>query len=76
MPMVLRSCAVTLLFRPGAAKECRQLIASGHWYDLSTITSNDARYLRRFAGHVETGAASITDPAIAVTPMRKPRASN
>jgi phospholipase C len=52
----------------GRQEDCRQLTASGHWYDLSVMTSSDARYLRRFAGHVETGAASITDPAIAVTP--------
>ncbi len=49
----------------GRQEDCRQLTASGHWYDLSVITCNDAQYLRRFAGHVETGAVSITDPAIA-----------
>ena len=32
------------------------------WYDLS-ITSGEARYLRRFAGHVETGRPSTSDPA-------------
>jgi len=55
----------------GCQEDCRHLIASGHWYDLSVTTCTDARYLRRFAGHVETGAASITDPAIAVTPMHQ-----
>ena len=32
------------------------------WYDLS-ITSADKSYLRRFAGHVETGHPSVSDPA-------------
>jgi len=55
----------------GCQQDYRQLTASGHWYDLSIITSSEARYLRRLAGHVETGTASITDPAIAITPIRK-----
>ena len=55
----------------GCQEDCRELTASGHWYDLSIVTSSDARYLRRLAGHVETGKASITDPAIAVTPTRR-----
>ena len=32
------------------------------WYDLS-VTSVQERYLRRFAGHVETGRPSTSDPA-------------
>jgi phospholipase C len=32
------------------------------WYDLS-ITSDEPRYLRRFAGHVESGRPSTSDPA-------------
>jgi phospholipase C len=36
----------------------------GHWYDLSITSSSDASYLRRLAGHMETGAASMSDPAI------------
>jgi phospholipase C len=55
----------------GCQEDCRELTASGHWYDLRIVTSSDARYLRRLAGHVETGKASITDPAIAVTPTRR-----
>jgi phospholipase C len=38
------------------------LESSFGWYDLS-ITSGEARYLRRFAGHVETGRPSTSDPA-------------
>lgn len=35
---------------------------SYNWYDFSVKTGEDNAYLRRFAGHVETGTASMTDP--------------
>ncbi|MEY9949979.1 phosphocholine-specific phospholipase C [Kitasatospora sp. GAS1066B] len=35
------------------------------WYDLSVTTDQDPGFLRRLAGHVETGAPSTSDPAIA-----------
>jgi phospholipase C len=38
------------------------LESSFGWYDLS-ITAGEKRYLRRFAGHVETGRQSTSDPA-------------
>ncbi len=38
--------------------------ASDHWYDLAITSSSDAGFLRRLAGHVETGLPSISDPAI------------
>jgi phospholipase C len=34
------------------------------WYDLSVSVDSDARFGRRVAGHLETGAPSMTDPAI------------
>ena len=40
------------------------LAASSHWYDLSITSDSDAGYMRRLAGHVETGAPSVSDPAI------------
>jgi phospholipase C len=40
------------------------LAASFGWYDLSIACSSDTLYLRRVAGHVETGAAGRTDPLI------------
>ncbi len=43
------------------------ITASDHWYDLTVMLPNDAGgggFLRRYAGHIETGAASRTDPAI------------
>jgi phospholipase C len=38
---------------------------SAYWYDLVVTVDADAAFRRRFAGHVETGATSMTDPAIA-----------
>ncbi|WP_329129812.1 phospholipase C, phosphocholine-specific [Streptomyces sp. NBC_01476] len=38
---------------------------SGHWYDLTVRSDHDAAFSRRFAGHVETGRAGVSDPAIA-----------
>ncbi|AOK57627.1 phospholipase C, phosphocholine-specific [Burkholderia stagnalis] len=51
---------------PGATVETVwNLAGSGGWYDLSVTVDADADYLRALAGHVETGAASITDPLFA-----------
>ncbi|OAR23065.1 phospholipase C, phosphocholine-specific [Streptomyces sp. ERV7] len=51
--------------QPGATvKYTVDLTASGRWYDVSVVSSADAVFLRRFAGHVETGAAGVSDPAI------------
>ncbi|MEU8888442.1 phosphocholine-specific phospholipase C [Streptomyces sp. NPDC048442] len=35
------------------------------WYDLTVTSGTDSAFLRRFAGHVETGVAGVSDPAIA-----------
>ncbi len=40
------------------------LADSSHWYDLSITVDDDKLYLRRFAGHVETGAPGVTDPSM------------
>lgn len=40
------------------------LSGSGRWYDLSVVSSGDSTFLRRFAGHVETGAPGVSDPGI------------
>jgi phospholipase C len=37
---------------------------SGNWYDFSVQSGND--YLHRFAGRVETGKHSISDPAMGI----------
>lgn len=38
------------------------LSKSSHWYDLSIKIKNNSSFETRYAGHVETGKASITDP--------------
>jgi phospholipase C len=34
------------------------------WYDLAITVEKDALFARRFAGHVETGKSSMSDPAL------------
>jgi len=41
-----------------------ELQASGQWYDFEVTCGADASYYRRFAGRVETGRHSVSDPAI------------
>ena len=40
------------------------LTDSGRWYDFEVTIKEDANWLRRFAGRVETGEHGITDPAM------------
>jgi phospholipase C len=43
----------------------RQKIAlHDHWYDLTVTEAGKPGYVRRLAGHIETGQASKSDPAI------------
>ena len=44
------------------------LSASGNWYDFEVTSSTDPTFLRRYAGHIETGAPSISDPLIGQRP--------
>jgi phospholipase C len=46
------------------AHETFLLDASDHWYDLSVTLATESRFLRRFAGKVETGKTGRTDPGI------------
>jgi phospholipase C len=39
------------------------LLSKG-WYDISVTAHGNPAYLRRLAGHVETGAPSVSDPAL------------
>jgi phospholipase C len=49
----------------GAMVEDRWAIgASAHWYDFSVTSDCDAKFERRLAGHMETGAPSRSDPLI------------
>ncbi|MFI6601584.1 phosphocholine-specific phospholipase C [Nonomuraea sp. NPDC050536] len=53
---------------PGATvTHTATLAASASWYDLTVTSSTDAGWLRRLAGHVETGGPSLSDPAILTT---------
>lgn len=55
----------TFPVRAGATvKKSFDLRASKRWYDLSVTSDTDGTFLRRFAGHVETGEAGVSDPAI------------
>ena len=40
------------------------LAAANHWYDITVAERNNPEFLTRFAGHLETGEPSKTDPAI------------
>ncbi|NIK58823.1 phosphocholine-specific phospholipase C [Kribbella shirazensis] len=42
----------------------RTITTTSRWYDVSITTDADGTYLRRFAGHVETGTPGTSDPAI------------
>lgn len=51
---------------PGASVESVWNIAGqDHWYDFSITCKGDSHYVRRLAGHIETGHPSFSDPAIA-----------
>jgi phospholipase C len=55
-----------LHLRPGESLDGTWDIASsGRWYDIEITAPGDASFLRRFAGHRETGAPSVSDPMIA-----------
>jgi phospholipase C len=48
----------------GRRQDRRPINASAYWYDVSVKRVGEPQYLRRFAGHMETGAPGISDPAI------------
>ena len=52
----------------GGGKATRNwgLAASGQWYDFAVTCSSDPAFYRRFAGRVETGAHTVSDPAMGV----------
>jgi phospholipase C len=54
-----------LKLRAGAtAKYTVDLGASRRWYDVTVVSDRDDAFLRRLAGHVETGAPGVSDPGI------------
>ncbi len=58
----------TLTVPPGGevVEERWSLERSARWYDFSVVRADDASYLRRFAGRLETGKDSVSDPAMAM----------
>ncbi|MCP3757420.1 phosphocholine-specific phospholipase C [Streptomyces sp. TBY4] len=48
----------------GTVAHTVSLSGTARWYDVTVVSDADATFLRRFAGHVETGAAGVSDPAI------------
>ncbi|ACB97170.1 phosphocholine-specific phospholipase C [Beijerinckia indica] len=49
----------------GMAEEFRSLARTSNWYDFTVVGDNN--FERRFAGRLETGKDSISDPAMATT---------
>jgi phospholipase C len=43
------------------------LASSGQWYDFAVTCDSDKAFYRRFAGRVETGKHSVSDPAMGVS---------
>jgi phospholipase C len=43
------------------------LRTTGLWYDFVVTSDSDSGFYRRFAGHVETGRASVSDPGMGLT---------
>ncbi|MFF3732762.1 phosphocholine-specific phospholipase C [Streptomyces sp. NPDC002476] len=55
----------TFTVRAGATvNHSVDLRGSSRWYDISVVSDTDTTFLRRFAGHVETGEAGTSDPAL------------
>ncbi|MFF2525246.1 phosphocholine-specific phospholipase C [Streptomyces liangshanensis] len=69
-------CRLTLTDAYGGKSETVKVRAGGQvvhtvdtkhgkrWYDVSVTADTDAAFLRRLAGHVETGEPGVSDPAI------------
>jgi len=54
-----------IVVAPGSTKEQHwNLSKSGQWYDFTVSSDSDLLYTRRFAGRVETGRHSVSDPAM------------
>ncbi|HTU57645.1 MAG TPA: phospholipase domain-containing protein, partial [Polyangiales bacterium] len=61
----------TLALLPGDAPQTLvwTIAAAGFWYDIAITSSTDSRWLRRFAGRMETGKHGISDPALSGLPF-------
>jgi phospholipase C len=69
--VTLRAGADTFVVASGCeVRHCWHCSASGNWYDISVQVREDPSYLRRFAGRIETGKDSISDPAMGRTSIQ------
>ena len=60
-----RSGDQTVTIEPGSGRVVvAPLAQSHHWYDFSVTIAGADRFLRRFAGRVETGQSGISDPVM------------
>ncbi|MCR5864151.1 phosphocholine-specific phospholipase C [Aquincola sp. J276] len=60
-----RSLAATHVLAARSELSLRLPVAdSGWWYDFSATVTGHPEYLRRFAGRVETGRHTVSDPAL------------
>jgi phospholipase C len=54
-----------LRIAPGSSlTDSWNLAPADHWYDITVTVADNPAFSRRFAGHLETGQPSKTDPAI------------
>jgi phospholipase C len=51
----------------GALARSFDLQSSAHWFDFAVVQLDSKEFVRRFAGHVETGRPSISDPTFGTT---------
>ncbi|KAF1067478.1 phosphocholine-specific phospholipase C [Variovorax sp.] len=60
----------TATVQPGAKAELHwDLSSSGAWYDFAVGCDADPTFARRFAGRVETGKHSVSDPAMGMADL-------
>jgi phospholipase C len=63
-PIAYHGTAQTIALAPGATRTLAYPVAaSDHWYDFA-VEMAGSRWRRRFAGHVETGRPSRSDPRL------------
>ncbi|MGJ7498778.1 phosphocholine-specific phospholipase C [Variovorax sp. ZT5P49] len=51
------------------AEQLWGLASSGQWYDFAVTCDSDPAFYRRFAGRVETGKHSVSDPAMGLADL-------
>jgi phospholipase C len=56
--------AIILGAHGGVARQRLDVAPQGHWYDITITTDSLPGWSRRFAGRMETGSSSVTDPAL------------